>query len=65
MSIRSIEPLKTYRNDRGHFFRGVYTTYITRMMHFEDGPGKNLPFKITSPSSLAIKMVLFFGKFDG
>ncbi|KAG5520006.1 hypothetical protein PMAC_001082 [Pneumocystis sp. 'macacae'] len=65
MNIRNIETFKPYRNDKECFSRKVYTTYITRMMHVEDGPGKNLPFKITSPFSLAIKMALFFGKFDG
>lgn len=56
-----LKSLETYRNCRKPFFQPVYSAYATRLLHVEEGPGKNLPFKITSKHGMAMKILLFFG----
>ncbi|EMR09113.1 hypothetical protein PNEG_02456 [Pneumocystis murina B123] len=53
--------LKAWRNNHVDHFRGANRTYIVRLLHVEDGPRKNLPFKITSKGRMATKILLFFG----
>ncbi|QSL66047.1 hypothetical protein MERGE_003184 [Pneumocystis wakefieldiae] len=53
--------LKRGRHSYVYHFGGVDRTYIVRLLHVEDGPRNNVPFKITTKSRMAAKIILFFG----
>ncbi|XP_038621638.1 cytochrome c oxidase subunit 7C, mitochondrial [Tachyglossus aculeatus] len=36
-------------------------TSVVRRSHYEEGPGKNLPFSVENKWQLLLKMTLFFG----
>nr|XP_054385554.1 cytochrome c oxidase subunit 7C, mitochondrial-like [Pongo abelii] len=38
-----------------------FTTSVVRRSHYEEGPGKNLPFSVENKWSLLAKMCLYFG----
>ncbi|XP_063475492.1 cytochrome c oxidase subunit 7C, mitochondrial-like [Symphalangus syndactylus] len=38
-----------------------FTTSVVRRSHYEEGPGKNLPFSVENKWSLLAKMYLYFG----
>ncbi|XP_063475387.1 cytochrome c oxidase subunit 7C, mitochondrial-like [Symphalangus syndactylus] len=38
-----------------------FTTSVDRRSHYEEGPGKNLPFSVENKWSLLAKMCLYFG----
>ncbi|KTW26757.1 hypothetical protein T552_02759 [Pneumocystis carinii B80] len=53
--------LRTMKNNYVGYFGRVNRMYIARQLHMEDGPRKNLPFKVTSNGRMAVKILLFFG----
>ncbi|XP_033039103.1 cytochrome c oxidase subunit 7C, mitochondrial-like [Trachypithecus francoisi] len=38
-----------------------FTTSVVRRSHYEEGPGKNLPFSVETKWALLAKMCLYFG----
>ncbi|XP_064217373.1 cytochrome c oxidase subunit 7C, mitochondrial-like [Aotus nancymaae] len=38
-----------------------FTTSVVRMRHYEEGPGKNLPFAVRNKWQLLAMMYLYFG----
>ncbi|XP_023401375.1 cytochrome c oxidase subunit 7C, mitochondrial [Loxodonta africana] len=38
-----------------------FTTSVVRRGHYEEGPGKNLPFSVENKWWLLVKMTLFLG----
>uniref|UniRef100_A0A8D2DV01 Cytochrome c oxidase subunit 7C, mitochondrial n=1 Tax=Sciurus vulgaris TaxID=55149 RepID=A0A8D2DV01_SCIVU len=38
-----------------------FTTSVVRRSHYEEGPGKNLPFSVENKWRLLVMMTLFFG----
>ncbi|XP_049723179.1 cytochrome c oxidase subunit 7C, mitochondrial [Elephas maximus indicus] len=38
-----------------------FTTSVVRRSHYEEGPGKNLPFSVENKWWLLVKMTLFLG----
>ncbi|XP_066092322.1 cytochrome c oxidase subunit 7C, mitochondrial-like [Saccopteryx bilineata] len=41
--------------------RFTFTTSVVRRSHYEEGPGKNLPFSVENKWQLLATMTLFFG----
>ncbi|XP_047387677.1 cytochrome c oxidase subunit 7C, mitochondrial-like [Sciurus carolinensis] len=44
----------------GHSIRR-FTTSVVHQSHYEEGPGKNLPFSVENKWCLLVMMTLFFG----
>ncbi|XP_023063255.1 cytochrome c oxidase subunit 7C, mitochondrial-like [Piliocolobus tephrosceles] len=44
----------------GHTIRR-FTTSVFRRSHYEEAPGKNLPFSVENKWALLVKMCLYFG----
>ena len=38
-----------------------FTTSVVRRSHYEEGPGKNLPFSVENKWRLLVMMTLYFG----
>ncbi|XP_017723738.1 PREDICTED: cytochrome c oxidase subunit 7C, mitochondrial-like [Rhinopithecus bieti] len=46
----------------GHSIRRFTTSVVvSHRSHYEEGPGKNLPFSVENKWALLVKMCLYFG----